>query len=76
MRARATTSETRVAPPLTDREREVLSLLADGMSNGEIAQRLGIGVTTIKTHVGNLMAKTGTDNRVRLAMFAAEHGLT
>lgn len=75
VQARAETTETHAAPPLTDRERDVLGLLTDGLSNGEIAQRLGIGVTTIKTHVGNLMAKTGTDNRVRLAMFAAEHGL-
>ncbi|GAB4587933.1 response regulator transcription factor [Nocardia sp. IFM 10818] len=53
---------------LTDRESEVLALVADGLSNAEIAQRLHIGLTTVKTHVTNLMAKTGASNRVRLAV--------
>ncbi|MFC9995616.1 response regulator [Nocardia sp. NPDC127526] len=53
---------------LTDRESEVLALVADGLSNAEIAQRLHIGLTTVKTHVTNLMAKTGATNRVRLAV--------
>ncbi|MCO5969742.1 response regulator [Actinoallomurus soli] len=60
---------------LTERERTVLSLLAEGSSNAEIAERLHIGVTTVKTHVAGLMAKTGCPNRVRLAVFAARHGL-
>ncbi|MFD4353235.1 response regulator [Nocardia sp. NPDC058518] len=58
-------------PELTPREREVLALLADGLPNAEIGARLNMGVTTVKTHVTNLMAKTGADNRVRLAV----HGL-
>lgn len=59
-------------PPqgLTVREQEVLELVAEGLSNGEIADRLHIGVTTVKTHVTSLMAKTGSPNRVRLALFA------
>lgn len=59
-------------PPddLTDRERDVLALVADGLSNAEIAARLHVSVTTVKTHVANLMTKTGADNRVRLAMVA------
>lgn len=60
----------RPAPPpgLTEREREVLALVAEGLSNTEIAERLHIGVTTVKTHINSLMAKTGSPNRVRLAL--------
>ncbi|BCJ62736.1 response regulator transcription factor [Micromonospora endophytica] len=62
------------APPrvdgLTTREQEVLDLVAEGLSNAEIADRLHIGITTVKTHVTSLMAKTGSPNRVRLALFA------
>ncbi|MBK1783074.1 response regulator transcription factor [Prauserella cavernicola] len=61
---------------LTDRERDVLGLVGDGLSNGEIAQRLHIGVTTVKTHVASLMSKTGSTNRVRLAVLAARAELT
>ncbi|MFF5990776.1 response regulator [Prauserella flavalba] len=61
---------------LTDRERDVLALIGDGLSNGEIAQRLHIGVTTVKTHVASLMTKTGIPNRVRLAVLAARADLT
>lgn len=59
-----------VAPSgLTAREVEVLALVAEGLANAEIAQRLHLGITTVKTHVTNLMAKTGTTNRVQLAVF-------
>ncbi|GIF09969.1 response regulator transcription factor [Actinoplanes teichomyceticus] len=62
------------APPrldgLTAREREVLDLVAEGLTNGEIADRLHIGVTTVKTHITALMAKTNSPNRVRLALAA------
>ncbi|GAA4627371.1 response regulator transcription factor [Actinoallomurus vinaceus] len=61
---------------LTGRERTVLILVAEGLSNAEIAHRLHIGVTTVKTHVAGLMTKTGCPNRVRLAVFAARNGLT
>ena len=57
---------------LTARERDVLALIGEGLSNTEIAERLHIGVTTVKTHVTALMTKTGTTNRVRLALLA--HG--
>ena len=53
---------------LTAREAEVLPLVVDGLSNQEIADRLHLGVTTVKTHVANLMDKTGTGNRVQLAV--------
>ena len=55
---------------LTPRERDVLALVADGLSNAEIADRLHVAVTTVKTHVTSLMTKTGADNRVRLALYA------
>lgn len=55
---------------LTPREREVLTLVGEGHSNQEIADALHLGVTTVKTHVANLMDKTGCDNRVRLAVYA------
>ncbi|GIH80007.1 response regulator [Planobispora longispora] len=55
-------------PGLTARERDILELVAEGLSNTEIAERLHIGVTTVKTHITSLMAKTGSPNRVRLAL--------
>ncbi|MEU4432078.1 response regulator transcription factor [Nocardia rhamnosiphila] len=57
------------AVTLTGRETDVLRLVAAGLSNTEIAQRLHIGVTTVKTHIANLLSKTGADNRVKLAMY-------
>ncbi|MFE2617684.1 response regulator transcription factor, partial [Micromonospora chalcea] len=60
----------RRAAELTARERDVLDLVADGLSNTEIADRLHIGVTTVKTHITSLMTKTGSPNRVRLALWA------
>jgi DNA-binding NarL/FixJ family response regulator len=62
-------------PDLTVREQQVLTLVASGLSNGEIAERLHVGVTTVKTHVASLMTKTNATNRVRLAVFAAQHDL-
>lgn len=57
-------------PGLTARERDVLNLVAEGLSNTEIAEQLHIGVTTVKTHITSLMTKTDSPNRVRLALFA------
>ncbi|MFF2550116.1 response regulator [Nocardia sp. NPDC058058] len=56
---------------LTPRETEVLALLADGLGNAEIAVRLHVGVTTVKTHITNLLSKTGTANRLQLALLGA-----
>jgi DNA-binding NarL/FixJ family response regulator len=60
---------------VTDREREVLALIARGLSNTEIATRLGIGLGTVKTHVGSLLAKLAARDRAQLVITAYETGL-
>lgn len=61
---------------LTQRERDVLTLIGEGLSNAEIAARLDLGITTVKTHVAGIMTKTDTPNRVRLAVLAVRTGFT
>jgi DNA-binding NarL/FixJ family response regulator len=58
---------------LTPREREVLALLADGMRNREIAERLVVSETTVKTHVRHILEKLHLRNRSEAAVFAARH---
>ncbi|KAB7834445.1 response regulator transcription factor [Streptomyces mobaraensis NBRC 13819 = DSM 40847] len=60
---------------ITDREREVLALVGQGLSNTEIAERLVISAATAKTHVARLFAKLGARDRVHLAITAFETGL-
>lgn len=57
------------AAALTAREEDVLPLIVEGLSNQEIADRLHLGVTTVKTHVANLMDKLDAQNRVQLAVY-------
>ncbi|MEP6485232.1 MAG: response regulator transcription factor [Rudaea sp.] len=60
---------------LSQREREVLQLMADGMSNSAIAAQLGIGEKTVKTHVSNVLAKLGVSDRTQAAVYAWKSGL-
>ena len=61
--------------PLTGREKEVLSQLAKGASNKEIAYELGITERTARTHVSNILGKLGLASRTQAALYAVEHKL-
>ncbi|WP_329397780.1 response regulator transcription factor [Streptomyces melanogenes] len=72
-------SSARPAPPpwaarLTEREADVLRLMATGLSNAEIADRMGVGPATAKTHVASVLAKTGARDRTQAVIAAYESG--
>jgi DNA-binding NarL/FixJ family response regulator len=74
----ARTREARRLPELddlTEREREVMALVAEGLTNGEIAERLVLSPLTAKTHVSRAMVKLGARDRIQLVVFAYESGL-
>jgi DNA-binding NarL/FixJ family response regulator len=61
---------------LTDREREILVAIGRGWTNGEIAERLVLSESTVKTHVGRVLAKIGARDRIQAVIFAYDLGLT
>jgi DNA-binding NarL/FixJ family response regulator len=65
----------RAVESLTDREREVLGLIAKGMTNGEIARALFLGEATVKTHVSKVLLKLGLRDRIHAVVYAHERGL-
>jgi DNA-binding NarL/FixJ family response regulator len=71
-------SAQRTAGPLealTDREREVLSLVADGLPNKQIGRRLGISEKTVKAHLTSAFRTIGVDDRVQAGLWARRQGL-
>ncbi len=69
------TMDTRKVSTLTDREREVLVAVAEGLSNAEIATRLFVSEATVKSHVGRILAKLGLRDRVQAVVFAFQTGI-
>jgi DNA-binding NarL/FixJ family response regulator len=77
-RIRATNVETDVpttGPELSDRENEVLRLIANGKDNAEIAQELHISPKTVKNHISNILMKLQIDNRIQAAVYAVRRGI-
>jgi two-component system, NarL family, response regulator LiaR len=71
------TSKTKLEPlePLTERELDVLKLLAKGLSNGEIAEALNLSEGTVRNYLSTLFSKLGVSDRTKAAVLAIQHGL-
>ncbi|MGX7058334.1 response regulator transcription factor [Vagococcus humatus] len=69
-------NETALHDDLTNRENEILLLIAEGKSNQEIADELFITLKTVKTHVSNILSKLDVEDRTQAAIYAFKHGLT
>jgi NarL family two-component system response regulator LiaR len=75
MQAMSKPKTAEVAEPLTEREREVLTLLAQGAANKVIARELGVTEKTAKGHVGNILGKLGLTSRTQAVIYALRHNL-
>jgi two-component system, NarL family, response regulator LiaR len=71
-----TTQPMTIGQDLTNRERVILKLLVDGLSNPEIAEKLNLSRSTVKTHVSHILEKLGVNSRVEVVTLAIRHNLT
>ena len=74
--SRQTQPATLITSKLTDREIEVLRLIAKGLSNADIADRLFLSEGTVRNHVSAILAKLGVSDRTQAAVIAIQHGLS
>ena len=65
----------RTGTPLTDREREVLALVSEGLSNAAIADRLAVSIHTVRNHIASLSAKLGAHSKLEALSIAVHQGL-